>query len=369
MAYEDLASILASVLNKDQLQEEAQNPWSVASNKINALDLYSPKRSNSSNILASLVQGLAGGTTKGIGDYTNANDREARYNDLANVLANPKAKENEDSIFAPFMQIGELGNQELDAKNQRDIDKAVAIKSADNHNYISSARPLEPQEKAVWAERLKLTPEEMSTLNTAGDLDRTMRSKQMLGEKVRPPSPSEVTQINANDNFQGRINDLKDLANQLDDNSLVRATKGGKMLSWFGDTESPDYKFFSIMKAAQQEYARSKDSGALSTYDVKLWGPLFEGLPLLDSSKAIKERLNYIEKTMKRGKLNLLDNLEKGLVNISGYEADRKGLQEALDSQTNNTPTPPPNDKSQVIPPGMRLLRNKKTGETKLVPG
>ncbi len=191
----------------------------------------------------------------------------------------------------------------------------------------ASNRKLTEEERAVWSEKLDLKPEEQSILTTAGDLDRVMREKGQSGEKVRPPSPPETALITANDNFRERIKELKALAEASDDNSVVRATKGGKMLQWFGDTESPDYKLYSKLAGAKQEYAKAKLGSQVSDFDVRTWGPLFEGLPLLDSKKAIIDRLEDIEEGLKKSKVLTLDNLKKGLVNTSGFDEDRKTLE------------------------------------------
>lgn len=192
--------------------------------------------------------------------------------------------------------------------------------SGDKGSKYPTMQPLTPEQKQQWGEDLGIPPEERDIrLATRGDADREMAMKRLTGQNTRPISGEELKQINANDFFRKvRINKLQELAKKLDDNSLVRATKGGKLVSWFGDTKSPEWKFYSELKAAQQEYARSKDAGALSVFDVNIWGPLFEGLPLLEDASAIRDRINSIDSDMSKAKSLMLDNLKNGGVNIFG---------------------------------------------------
>lgn len=311
-----------------------------------------------------LIQGLLSGSAMG---YGRERARQNEYQDISGMLSGMPR----DNIVGPLEEKqvyglesapddwtyaggrGDLIKRLSIQENQQKLADAIALAEATSpyKNQTASGRALSESERSTWATRLKLSPEEALSLTTAGDVDRFMRAKGLSGEKVRPPSTTEINQITQNDNFRDRIGNLRSLAKQLDDNSLVRATQGGKVMQWFGDTESKDYQFYAQLKAAQQEYARAKDSGALSTFDVKLWGPLFEGLPLLDSKKAIADRLEAIDNTIKKAKVNQLDNLEKGLVNITGYEGDRETLRSQLAAGSGGS-------QKQIldqIPPGYEL--------------
>lgn len=193
-----------------------------------------------------------------------------------------------------------------------------------------SAQTIDPEKKAAWVKKLDLSEDESSMIQTQGDLDRVMRAKGIAGEKVRPPSSQETEQLGVNDLFRDKVQSLKKQAETLDNNGLVNAIQGAKALTWFGKTDSPAYKFYIDLKDAQQMYARAREKGRLSDQDLKFWAPIFEGLPLLDSKKAIIERLNHLDQGMKKAKLNQINTLKKGAVNMSGFEEDRAALEKEL---------------------------------------
>lgn len=168
-------------------------------------------------------------------------------------------------------------------------------------------------------ERYNLTPEQLPYGTSNLGISQQIQLQTKAGENIRAPNPDEIKQLSANDIFQGRIAELKKLSEGISDSNLKRMFQGGKILSFLGDPNSDDYKFYSLLKGAQQEFARTKDSGMLSVFDVKLWGPLFEGIPLFDTKKGLQERLDAILARQQEAKNITLGNLKKGNVNVENF--------------------------------------------------
>lgn len=233
------------------------------------------------------------------------------------------------NFFNEYIKARQMGVPGGEASRYAQL--ATGLKSS----QYPSLQPTTPEVQKRFGEALKVPENErQSRLGTMGALDKELSLGRMLGEQMRPISRMELAQLNANRNFQRRMGKLQGMIKDMGEGSILRALKGGKIFSFFAKTESPEYKFYAELDAAQQEYARGKDTGNLSTFDVTIWGPLFEGLPALDSKKALKERMRNIVDDMQFARKSMLDALKQGGTNIFEFETERQGLaQKELDRQ------------------------------------
>lgn len=190
-------------------------------------------------------------------------------------------------------------------------------------NYPSQT-PLSPTQKDFYGQQLGIPEEQREErLSTMGALEKELDLQKFQGERKRPIGEAETKYLSSNDFFQYRVKRLEELADKMsDDPGVIKAAKGGKILPWFGKTDSPEYKYYAELTAAQQEYARSKDSGALSTFDVKIWEPLFTGLPIFDDKQTIKQRLKDLSTSIKEARKIQLTSMKKGGVNLFDFEKE-----------------------------------------------
>ena len=189
-----------------------------------------------------------------------------------------------------------------------------------------SLQPVSDEQIQIAAESLSLDPAELrQSVKTAQDLDRIVRMKGAAGERVRPPSSSEAERVSNSRVFQQVVTELKDLADQMaknDKNSVGRMLDAGS-IPLVGrvseDPDSPEYKYYALLASAQQQYARGRDSGALSTSDIKLYEPLFKGSLLNDKPQTIKNRLADIERRAVDARKEYLNSLKSGGANVDNY--------------------------------------------------
>lgn len=212
------------------------------------------------------------------------------------------------------------------AKKERE-EKNLSPLGVDLINQISSADSLDSLSKVQIP--LELDQKEISLILQQkkikmDEIAEERRQQRQAGESKRPPSPQELQQITNNERLITVIQPLQKLIEQMpDSNSIFRATRGAKMgdmAKVFADTESPEYRFYAQLDAAQQIFARANESGRLSDFDIQLWTPLFQGIPFVDSKKAMKDRLDNIIHMQQEAKKLLLETLDKGYVNVTRFQ-------------------------------------------------
>lgn len=249
-----------------------------------------------------------------------ASEEAAKTNKIA-LMKEQYKMENENK---PPTLISDYGGKDILYKGAEKLSEAPHQDQSTKRLGIMSEPALDSTIDELRA-LYNLSPTQLPYGTTNMGVQQQIQIHTKSGENIRPPSAEEVKNITANDVFQTRIKELKELSKDVSEDGLKRVKQAAKM-DWipgsklFADTESADYKFYALLKGAQQEYARTKDSGALNVFDVQLWGPLFEGIPLIDSKKAIDDRLNDIEKRQKEAKSLFLGNLKKGKVNTEGFD-------------------------------------------------
>lgn len=341
------AKMRESIAASDPYAEAAQVPLQVAGPLISGD--YKPGEKIVGSLAAGLLGGILGGYSK---DYQGR--ALQAYQDVASGKTSEMPAVLNPDLFAQAKTTGDIFkvSQANDIANRKaqllaqldpeivaaEVDRAKQIAQAEaefgvNGRGALGARPLTDQDRAILKENLGLTDEEAKSLKVAADAERIRALKQFQGERKSPPSPSERSLLSSNATFQDSVEELKKLIEPMSDNSVYRAVKGGKGVSWWADTESPEYKFYTKLGTLTQKAAKGELGSQISDRDVATWIPALQGLPALDSKKAIKERLESIQRDMKRSRLNMLQTMKKGLVNISGFESEIPLLKKALITQ------------------------------------
>jgi hypothetical protein len=305
--------------------------------------------------LGAIVRGLAGGAGQGIRQNSYASRMEEvkpLYKKLFELSQTNEGVQEmmTDPQLAPYaqpfvlQQLGQMAkNTDRSGETRAGLDKFRGemeikkefgeLQSQRGMDDLASMQPLTPAQKMNFSTQLSVAPE---LLNTVGDVDRFVRVGNFKGEKTRPPSPAELSQIANAERFDKTIGELQGLAGAMADDSGAFLGNAQRRVNSYLDPSSSEYKYYALLKSAQQEYARARDSGALSNQDVSRYDPLFMGSPWLESKADIQTRLSDILKRGQDSRAIALNTLKTGQVNVDGF------LNQLPQASPAPTPTPTP---------------------------
>lgn len=276
-----------------------------------------------------------------------------RANDAVSIFQTKKAleqqKSKEDLQLAIDNKITELNDPELQAAEKKakiddlmtQFDPAIVNAQIAREARLegirgssgADRRQLPPGVKQGWVNSLGLSPEESASLNTATDIDRILAARRMQGERMRPISEKETNLLTSKNTFKAEVLELKNLANNMDENAVKRALKAaqipalGAVQYLTADTETPEYQLYAKLGALVQKAAKAELGSQISDFDVRSWVPLLKGMPAIDKKQTVIKRLDSIIKDIDRGKLITFKELGKGSVNLQNYSEDINALE------------------------------------------
>lgn len=348
------SSTLAALLIKDI--SGYSNPYLQAAQTVAAQEPYPYKMSMGEALASGAIQGLM---TGGLTAYGKHRAEEDYYKPLADALAKPTYEEQVAALqgnpelqdFANTYQLyGQFQKQEQEQRKQEeeadmarelmktqlglqaDIEKARALGPINAENAYNQAKMLQPLELEKSRAQAAISASNRESYQDA--INERYNARMLAGEQANAQQFDKSKEIigNAYDTTKG-VHSF---------NAMMPYTDAAAQ--------------FDSARAAIVSSLQASWKGPMSDQDMKRIEPL---LPTkLDDQSRIEIKKNQM--------LELLRNNAKPTPILSG-RAQLAG-DAAPPRQDAFTPSAAPQSAGQTVPPGMKLQRNKVTGETRLVP-
>jgi hypothetical protein len=350
-----MADPIIQLLLQQQLEQSHDNPFVNGANSIDGIQIAPDKRFGAGDyIAAQALKGLASGLLGSYGKRELNDSRVQSYQDLAEALKS-----------GDFSKSGELANLgavlELDkaqesAKNRMAIEllkEKTKYSPPEMQNFVEGTEQVQKQwdpstqtfkeigRGPRWGfaasgtgnnqtiadllPSLGLSGEDEDSARTAILAAGSPREARMLLNSIqkqsiekerrenRPITPEQTTKLAAMKDFNNLIAEASQYAELIGDNRLKRVAKS-KL-----DSNSPEFKLDGVMSAAQQAFARARDSGALSRNDIEIYNKLFGDYGVLDSRQSLIERIAKAKERASQSYLNNLSTMDKAGFNISEF--------------------------------------------------
>lgn len=356
-----MADPLVEFLAQQQMQRERDNPFVSGSKALRTAEIpYDGRFGIWNNLLAQAGKGLASGLLGGYGEREVQDQAKSDYSNLVNAL-----NTGDFSTTPELSKFGQLYKAEKAQEQSKNdlalalLEKKMKLEPPDVRTFIEGTDQVQKQwdpssqsyneigrgprwafaaqggngatsqvnndELAALVDNLGLGDEQKQSAKAAilsapsayeaRQIFNSIRgtAESTLKREERPLTPGQIDQINATRNFSDLLSEAKNLADQISSNRILRVAHSHL------DTGSPEFKLSGILKAAQQAYARARDSGALSKSDIEIYDKLFADFGLLDSRESIINRLNDLDSRSKKTLKNNLDSLHRGGFNVSQF--------------------------------------------------
>lgn len=360
-----MADPLVEFLTQQQLEKERNNPFISASRSLKSTDIpYDARFGTWNNILAQAGKGLASGLLGGYGEREVQDQATADYGNLVKAL-----NSGDFSATPELSKFGQLYKAEQAQEQSKNdlalalLEKKMKFEPPDVRTFIEGTDQVQKQwdpasqsyneigrgprwafaahggggeggaavnnneELAALVDTLGLKDDEGKAARAAilgapsayeaRQIFNSVRGTAESSRKreQRPLNPGQIDQINATRNFSDLLSEAKTLADQVSSNRIRRVANSHI------NTGTPEFKLSGILNAAQQAYARARDSGALSKNDIEIYDKLFADFGVLDSKENIINRLKDLDSRSKKTLSNNLDSLRRGGFDVSQFMA------------------------------------------------